>query len=37
MNRTEEELSQGYSPERYCRVRIGDTIGKRYHVLGKLG
>ena len=33
----EEELSHYYDPTRYCRLRIGDTLAGRYHVLGKLG
>ena len=35
--KTEEELSHHYEPTRYCRVRIGDTLGERYQILGKLG
>ena len=34
----EEELSYCYDPTRYCRVRIGDTVGNgRFQILGKLG
>jgi len=37
VKKIEEELTTYYEGKRYCRVRIGDTLGKRYHILGKLG
>lgn len=37
VGKMEEEQSQHYVPGRYFRVRIGDTLGKRYQVVGKLG
>jgi len=37
VRKIEEELTTHYEHKKYCRVRIGDILGKRYHILGKLG
>ncbi|KAI2008617.1 hypothetical protein LOZ39_005583 [Ophidiomyces ophidiicola] len=35
--RIEEETLPGYTPDKYYPVRLGEVLGNRYHVVGKLG